>query len=558
MTFRNLLNRAAAALVDQLEKRTVVWLAVVTALYAVLTGSIAAHKLMWNDELYTYYIARLPRIDDIWRTLLTGGEQTPPVFHLTARLMLAAVDPHNLTMTHLAIRLPEIVGFWVMCLCLYRFVSRRTSSIYAWIALLFPLVTSAYYYAFEARPYAVVLGFAGTALLCWQASFESAPRRLALFGLAFSLGAAISYHYYAVLVVFALAIGEAARSYVLRRVDVPVWIALTIGLLLPLAIFFPLIKQSHGYSSIFWSQPYWGQIPAFYIALLTSCLLPLVAAIILSAVPAIRSPSSPLPPQPDGSGPRSYEIAAAFGFAAIPLMAMLLAKTVTHAFTDRYAESAVIGFSLLVSWGARRMWEKRALPVAVLVLLMGLAFVGSARFYRKMVSDASSGAVVSQKDFSRMQCFLQAQCKDPTLPVVISDTHTFMMLVHYGEPSLVSRLVYLADPVDEAHYLGHNSIDQGMLDMVKPWFQVPVQPYAPFAASTPRFWLYCAARESSWNWALPQLLAEHRSIAMQAVDEGDLLFLVDVFPQGGQARSAQAGDTSALTTPQRGDKGGDL
>jgi hypothetical protein len=536
MAFRNFLGRAAVGLVEELEKRTRVWLTVVTALYAVLTGSLAAQKLMWNDELYTYYIARLPHRDDIWRTLLTGGEQTPPVFHLTARLMLAAVDPHNQTLVHFAIRLPEIVGFWVACLCLYRFVAKRTTPIYGWIALLFPLVTGAYYYAFEARAYAVVLGFTGIALLCWQAVSENVPRRLALLGLTFSLSAAISYHYYAVLVVFALGIGEAARSVSRRRVDPPVWIALAIGLMLPLTVFFPLIKQSHTYSSIFWSQPQWMQLPAFYIALLTPFLLPLVVAVVLSALPAIRPASASLPTQPDAPGPHSYEIAAAFGFAAIPIMAMIVARTVTHAFTDRYALPAVLGLSLLTAWGARHLWEKRSIPVAALVLLMGLAFVASTRFYRTTILQTSGGSIVSQRDLRRTQQFLLSQCKDPTIPIAVSDTHTFMMLFYYGDPSIVARLVYLADPIDEAHYLGHNSIDQGMLDMVKPWFQAPVQPYASFATSTPRFWLFCAARENSWNWVLPQLLADQRPIAMKAVDAGDLLFLVEGVSERPQIR----------------------
>ena len=39
-----------------------------------------------------------------------------------------------------------------------------------WLALLVPLCTNAYYYAHEARAYALVLGCGGLSVLCWQAA----------------------------------------------------------------------------------------------------------------------------------------------------------------------------------------------------------------------------------------------------------------------------------------------------------------------------------------------------------------------------------------------------
>lgn len=63
----------------------------------------------------------------------------------------------------LALRLPEMLGVWALCLCLYRFVARRLSSLAGVAAMLFPLVTIAGFYGTEARPYGLILGLAGLA-----------------------------------------------------------------------------------------------------------------------------------------------------------------------------------------------------------------------------------------------------------------------------------------------------------------------------------------------------------------------------------------------------------
>ena len=77
-----------------------------------VTIVFAQRKLMWNDELYTYYMARLPSMSDVWAALMSGGEQTPPFFYWTTRVSFALFGVNNLS-----VRLPEMLGFWVMLAC---------------------------------------------------------------------------------------------------------------------------------------------------------------------------------------------------------------------------------------------------------------------------------------------------------------------------------------------------------------------------------------------------------------------------------------------------------
>ena len=68
----------------------------------------------------------------------------------------------------ISVRIPAILGFWVFCLCLFRFTSRRVGIYYALAALLLPTVLETYYYSLEACPYGPELAFCGLALVAWQ------------------------------------------------------------------------------------------------------------------------------------------------------------------------------------------------------------------------------------------------------------------------------------------------------------------------------------------------------------------------------------------------------
>ena len=101
-------------LADQIEKKRVWFLAGFSILYLAVTGLLASQKPLWNDELYTLYIARLPSMTDVWDALSTGAEQLPPFFYVLTRASLALFGTNELSL-----RLPEVIGFWIMGLCLF-------------------------------------------------------------------------------------------------------------------------------------------------------------------------------------------------------------------------------------------------------------------------------------------------------------------------------------------------------------------------------------------------------------------------------------------------------
>lgn len=500
------LARAARAF---MERNTFWSLCGFSLLYLTWTLLLASQKLLWNDELYTYHIALLPGPTHIWSALMTGAEQIPPSFHLLTRGVL-----HLFGVNNISIRLPEMLGFLAMMLCLFRFVAKRSSPFYGFVAMGFPLITGAYKYAYEARPYGLVLGFSGLALICWQAAAEGQRRKLALVFLTLSLVGALASHYYAILVFFALGVGEIARSLSRRRLDLPIWLAFAVAAVVPILLFSPLILQSRTYAGTFWARVSLSQVPRFYQGLLQPATVPLAVTLLLAATYTMFRPAAPHP-EPRRQLPL-HELAAALGFLVLPPVAFTIVTLVTNAFVGRYVLPTVIGFSILVAFALYSLPRGRALIGTALLLFM------SGWFTVTQLQTLRTTVETSRDRFEAIQ-LLQSE-GDPYLPIVASEPHIFMALAYYAPPDITSRLVYLGDPEASLRRLGHNSVDRGMLDLIGPWFHLPVKEYRPYIRSHRRFLVY---GNVGWlAWLPDELQADNMRLELEARRKDEFLFLV--------------------------------
>jgi hypothetical protein len=387
------------------------------------TAILASRKLMRKDELYTYYIAMLPSFRHIWQALMTGAEQIPPSFHLLTRGVLDTLGGGPIS-----IRLPEMLGFLVMMLCLFRFIALRTSPFYGLTGVLFPLVTDAYRYASEARPYALLLGLSGLALVSWQAASEGRARKLWLMLMSASLMAAVASHYCGVLVIAALAVGELVRTRSRGRLDLPMWIALVLACAVPLLLFSPLILRSRSYADTFWSQLSAPQLPLFYLGILGPARKAVAAAVLVAMIYAmfVHGPSGP---EPRRALPR-HELASAFAFAGLPVLAFLLGVLVTNTFVDRYALPAVLGLAMLTAYGVYVLPRGRAVIGTTLLVTMAGSFA--------LAQYGDLRTTVEESNFRLAAIALLEERADPGLPTVASEPHIFMSLAHYA-PSTITR-----------------------------------------------------------------------------------------------------------------------
>ncbi len=490
----------------------------ILALLVAMTAVLASRKPLWNDELFTYYISGLPNAGDMWSTLATGVEQTPISFYIVTRACLE-VFGNGLV----AIRLPEMLGYLLMCVCVYSFVVRRARPLYALVAVLFPITTIAQGYAYEARAYGLVLGFSAAALFCWQLTTEAGPqRRLYALGTFASLAAAVGSHYYAVLVVVPLLAGEAARSLGRRRVD---WLVLAsfFGAMVPLVLSAPLIKEAQEYSTTFWSLPTWTSAVRFYPDSLLDRQLPLVLALVLSVsgLAAWRSSTQRAERTTWLRGLPKHELVALLALLLVPFFAVTLGKLATGAFTERSALPALVGATILIALAAS--WLDGGVPIAgVLLLVVLTVFAGSrlAARYHQATSDA--------QEQTQALRFLQRHSK-PRLPIVIASPHDFFELSHRAAHGRGPRLTYLADPPAALNFLGTDAVEFGVVGMrhIAP---LTVQSYRPFTAAHRHFLVY--GRDRPWDWLTQALDAQSAREQVVARDPENGAELVDVRVDG--------------------------
>src|SRR6185436_6336222 len=129
------------------------YLALFSIVFIGLTSLRALAKPLWYDELFTYYMSRLPGITSMWSAVKDGADLNPPLLYLATRAAHRAFGDGLI-----ATRLPAILGFLTMLLCLFRFVARRCGATYGFAGMLFAALTGAYTFAYEARSYGMVLG----------------------------------------------------------------------------------------------------------------------------------------------------------------------------------------------------------------------------------------------------------------------------------------------------------------------------------------------------------------------------------------------------------------
>ena len=105
----------------------------------------------------------------------------------------------------------------------YMFARRRLGGLPALAAALLLCLSFAYYYATEARAYALMLAATAVGFLSWRHAVESRqPRAIPLALFALSMAALVSTHYFAGLALAAFVAGEVRRALDTRRIDWPI------------------------------------------------------------------------------------------------------------------------------------------------------------------------------------------------------------------------------------------------------------------------------------------------------------------------------------------------
>ena len=472
------LDGAAAAM----ERQWFVYLFLIADVYFLVTAS-SARRPFWYDELFTFYMTRLPSMSAVWTALKDGADLNPPLFYVVTRFFQSLFGA-----TEWVTRMPAMIGFLVMMFGLYRFVSRYGSRLGGMVAMTFPLVTGAAYYSQEARAYGMELGFVAMAAVCWQAATRGERRALTLPGLSLCLGCALLTHCYAVLAVAPFGFAEAARSLVRKRIDWHIWVAMGIPCLAILT-YLPIMPAVTG-SDPFDNPVFHATARASYEMMLTPAFWPLLISLAAVALlgawiqqPGDRAATIPL-----------HEMALAAGFLAAPFLGVALASTVTRIFMDRYGLAAILGLSILIGAlvAARTIQHRGAAVLVIATFITGFVWA-PARAYLGL-HDSNARAA---KEFRMANL-------DPALPIVVANALLFLEFDHYEPKEITDRMFFLIDRDTALRYTG--TLGFAQLCEIRKWFPIRshLEDYRAFLAGHSSFYIL-SAYEFPMDWTLQKM-----------------------------------------------------
>ncbi len=362
---------------------------VLAVVFVLLTAALGLawshHKLMSQDEMYafqTYSVGSVGELVHVQRTWPISLD--PLLYPLLAHAGMKAFGAGAF-----ALRLPALLGFLLMQVCLFFFVRRLAGERAGLVAAAFPALTATLYYSAEGRPYGLMLGLYALALLSWQAATReqgtgSRRRKWALAGLALAIAATINAHYFGILLLVPVCAAEGFRSLQQRRTDWPVMAAIYVGMA-GFAATMPFLKAAGEFRKNYYNSGWVGlhDITRAYRSIFVeytrmsmsaqhvwmAMLVAFAAALAWGCVRQIfgRGRETRIP---------AAEWVLLLTLAALPFCGYLLARYVTHSIEVRYVLGAVVAISAMLAVSISP-WLRRDGVFAAVMVVLGVAIVGA-------------------------------------------------------------------------------------------------------------------------------------------------------------------------------------
>jgi hypothetical protein len=486
------------------------------ALFLLLSATLSlvwSHaRLLWNDEFLSFYSDGVATFKQVILVQLHHPiSLDPPTYHLLSHLSMDLIGRNAI-----ALRLPALAGFLLFQLCLFFFVRRLAGDRSAIIAMVFPILTASFRYSLEGRPYGLLLGLYALSLLCWQTATqddsptETAPRSriLGLAGLTLSIALAITSHYFGVLILIPISLGELSRILIRKRLDFGVLTALTLGLasvgiILPFQRALMVYRQhyytkgvsihniSQGYRELFVRYTTWP-MPLQRIA----AAIMVVAALTLAYAGYQRFMQRP-------AGEHTYTWIALLSMALLPFFGYLFGRFVTHTMEVRYVIAALIAFAATFGIVLERKLRSNVFYYLTLAVISLAAVAINVHYIHQ--DRYNSNAILGRLTPSpALHATLAAS---PGTRIYEQDLGNFFIDSYYiADPALRSRVTLLYDADREVHFLKHDT--NAITDTNMQHFtQLPIASYDQAQRdSAPHVLLLF---HGGWNWIDHALVQEH-------------------------------------------------
>ena len=397
---------------------------------AVVLARMAAVKAYWFDELFTLHLSRFGSVRELLANLAAGADLNPPLNYLLTHLAVSLFGE-----SPIAVRSPAIFGALLAHGSLYAFLRHRRPAAEAWLGMLaLGLTPAAWYYFVEARPYGLMLGLAGFALLAWQ-------RRWAVpFALALMLG--VLSHYYFVLPLAALAAAE-----VVRKPSRGMLVGFALAALVLLACL-PLMAAGAEYKPGFWAKTKLSltTIADAYQKLTTGEVVPPVLfAVFVAFLPGKRVEGRIVP---------TAEVVALILLALGPAFGVVIGAKLTGAYFHRYSLPATLGLAGLFALALGRIgprWLWLAVPV--------VAYFGPLGHWRTGPGYFANDA----RELAALADFLGANATGR----VACDSAFDAVRLHHHHGGRNFQPVFRANPAAAMRHTHTDTLDRGLLALAR-------------------------------------------------------------------------------------------
>ena len=479
-----------------------------SAVYWICAGMRAATLPFSFDELTSWRLARLPSVGAMWSALHRGVDQQlifPPLCIRFSHWLFGY--------GHLATRLSALIGFWIMLMGLYFFLQRRLPVRFALAGMLFPTLTFAWQYAYEARAYGIILGCAAVALAAWQSAADSVRRPLSLILITVSLAVALACHMGAVILATPLGLGEIVRSMHRRRIDLAIWIAFAAAA--PVVLMYPAMLAPTRDWDFGGLRPTISEMASFYSVVLRASIAPLLAAGIIAY--ALGRGEKPQPVSPHPLPP--HEVAALLGLVVSPLVFLFAGLVKSNVlFFPRYGLPAVLG---IAGWLAILLFRgtggnRRTAAVIVIVLSAWLA-IGKGR-------EAMASNYPPNLQFLEDNDVLMGGLADGRT-VVTTDANSLSTSDFYLPAEAAGRLFYVIDRPAARPYLFQDIVDHLVRHGAESFpLRTHVESWSTFSARNREFLLHSNEPHGQWLYAM--LLRENWRMVLIKRRGGQFLYEV--------------------------------
>jgi hypothetical protein len=469
---------------------TALGIAVVSLVYFCYVFLRASQKPFSFDELFTVYLCRLPDFKSTWTAVAHGADFNPPLFYLLTRGAQRLFGEGLI-----ATRLPAMVCVWLFGICLFLFVGRRAGRLGGCIAGLFPFFTSAQYYAYDARPHGITLGWCGLALVCWQRTAKERSRHLWLAGFALSLVGATMTHVYAIYLLVPFALVELfGLLFKKRRVNWGIVSTIALTLALAIGVYLPMVRA-------FWSMLPGGSfavqsaLPLFFVNLLGSANVVLLLAIGLFALglkaPAEAAAGTARLPE--------REVVLLTAFAFIPVLGWINCRLSHGPFFDRYFLMSIAGYASFLGVASSRIsnsghhaktWIAQAMAGSMVVLMVGsLGVAVHERMKRGSSSPVAPASAIilngmPPDSMARDEMLKKLETQED---ILVIDAFHYIFLFHDAPAGIVQHLYFGATTTGDFYLIGYERLARwAHLDMKTTTF-------VPFLATHKKFLVYGTA-----------------------------------------------------------------